>query len=140
MDNEVADKIAETSERDMRMAIMTMQALNSQKISLKKGCKIPTRSFEVVINEICESILLDQSVSTLRNIRKSFYELLTHNIQAETIIELMTARLLKTMSKKMLLNLLGHAVENDYRCRIGSKDIVHLEAFAATMMMLVSQS
>lgn len=131
---DIAEKISNSTKRNMRKAICTLQALRSMSSNIKK-MNIPKAGYEEVINEICDMIINEQTPKQLRNIRSRFYELLTKGIGADIIFVLMIRQLLPKYSNESKLKLLGHSVDSDFRCKQGQKDIIHLESFAALSMM-----
>ena len=135
LNNALAEKISLSCGRNMRRAIMILQTLRSSK-TLAATAKIPTAGYEGVVQEISDMIISEQTPRQLRIIRDRFQDLLSKGIDAELIFNLLSKRLLKVVGNKLKLGVLEQAVTSDHRCCQGTKSIVHLEAFAAAVMMI----
>jgi replication factor C subunit 3/5 len=124
----------------MRKAIMILQTLKNNNNSLSATVKIQKPGYEDTIEEICKMALNEQTPKQLKMIRSKFYDLLVKGITADLVLLLMVKYLLKNVDKKIKLSIVEYGVLSDFRCQLGSKDIIHLEAFTATIMMIKSRS
>lgn len=135
--DEVAYKIADDSNRNMRKAIMQLQLLKNDNKTIPTKVKLVTPGYEGTVQEICKMTLNEQTPKQLRNIRTKFYDLLVKGISADVIINLMAKIFLKSIDNFIKLPMMEQAVQCDFRCQLGQKEIIHLEAFAAIVMMIV---
>lgn len=135
--DDLAYRIADNCGRNMRRAIMILQTLKNNNNSLTAQLKVPTPGYEEVVNEICSMTLNEQTPKQLKLIRSKFYELLVKGISADIILNLMAKKFLSKIDNFIKNQLIEQAVNCDYRCQLGSKDIIHLEAFTAIVMMIV---
>ena len=137
VDDTLVQRIAGNCDRNMRKAIMILQTLKSQHNNMSAQLKMPVPGYEEVVETICNMALQEQTPKQLRLIRSKFYELLVKGITAEVVLTLMAKQLLRIVDNSAKLQVIEHAVQCDYRCMQGQKDIVHLEAFTAIVMMIM---
>lgn len=138
--DELAEAIAERCRRNPRRAIVMLQVVSGGHSSLGPSTKLPTDGFETTMREICKLVTIEQSPKQLRAIRSKYFELLVKGIPGDFIINFMAKQFLQMLSSYIKLQMIGQAVECEFRCMQGSKDIVHLEAFAAIVMMLIRKN
>jgi replication factor C subunit 3/5 len=69
-------------------------------------------------------------------IRKKFYDLLSHCIPPELIIKTLTIELLKKLDSELKYELVQWAAYYEHRLQMGSKPMIHLEAFVAKFMFI----
>ena len=95
-----------------------------------------------IFNKIINQIIKEQSAKSLKEIRGLFMELLIHGFKAFYIIYKMTSDLINNNNIKedIKKKIVEAACLFDIRAKNGTKDFIHLEAFAAKIMMLISES
>ena len=95
-----------------------------------------------IFNLINSQIIKEQSAKSLREIRSLFMELLIHGFRASYIIYKMTSDLIDSNmikeDKKRKIVEAGSLY--DIRAKNGTKDFIHLEAFAAKIMMFIAEN
>ena len=84
-------------------------------------------------------MMQDQSPKCLLQLRDRFYRLLANCIPPTVILKTLTKNVLKLMPSSMKPDIITSAAEYEHRMRLGSKDIFHLEAFAAKLLNLYNQ-
>ena len=95
-----------------------------------------------IFNSINNQILKEQSAKSLKEIRSLFMELLIHGFRASYIIYKMTSDLIDNNSIKedIKRKIIEAGSLFDIRAKNGTKDFIHLEAFAAKIMMFIAES
>ena len=84
-------------------------------------------------------MLQDQSPKCLLQLRDRFYRLLANCIPASIILKTLTKKLLVSLPSSMKQEVISSAAEYEHRMNMGSKEIFHLEAFAAKLLNLYNQ-
>ena len=94
-----------------------------------------------IFNSINKQIMKEQSAKSLRDIRSLFMELLIHGFRAPYIIYKMTSDIIE--DNKIKEDIKKKVIEAgalfDLRAKNGTKDFIHLEAFAAKIMMFIAE-
>ena len=94
-----------------------------------------------IFNSINKQIMREQSAKSLREIRSLFMELLIHGFRAPYIIYKMTSDIIE--DNKIKEDIKKKVIEAgalfDLRAKNGTKDFIHLEAFAAKIMMFIAE-
>mmetsp|Transcript_1304 Transcript_1304/g.2075 ORF Transcript_1304/g.2075 Transcript_1304/m.2075 type:complete len:368 (-) Transcript_1304:20-1123(-) len=135
--NTLIRKIHEQSNGDLRRALLLLESYwrnNQQEIN------IPWR---IAIRNICEKIKKEQSPKQLSDIRTNIYDLLQSCVPGEVIIRevcLHFARCLCEQSDNSLRQFISAAAEYEHNLRIGSRALVHVEAFFATAMAIIKRN
>ena len=94
-----------------------------------------------IFNTINKQILREQSAKSLKEIRSLFMELLIHGFRASFIIYKMTSDIIENNNIKEDIKKKVIEAGNlfDIRAKNGTKDFIHLEAFAAKIMMFIAE-
>ena len=94
-----------------------------------------------IFNSINKQILREQSAKSLKEIRSLFMELLIHGFRASYIIYKMTSDIIDNNNIKEDIKKKVIEAGNlfDIRANNGMKDFIHLEAFAAKIMMFIAE-
>lgn len=119
---------------------MMLQTLSIEKQSLSKASKPHIPEYETYIEEIANKAVQEQTPKQLKIIREKFYELLTKGITCNEIILKLTKCFLAKSSPSVGPRIVEASCLADQRARMGSKDIMHLEALVANFMMIYRQS
>ena len=131
---ENARKIAVTSERNLRRALLMLE---SMKIACSNQIVLP--QWQTFIKQMAARILKTQNVTTLQELRANFYELQMHLIPPETVIIYLVAEILPNVEANIKAQLVELAAHYEHLMKTGSKKIYYLEAFAANFMNVYRQ-
>jgi replication factor C subunit 3/5 len=136
----VAEAIAKESGRDLRRALLMMEAshVRSQGHITTQNLVV-NADWEVFLKEVAQDMLLDQTPAKLQQVRTKLYDLLAHCIPAETIIKGLVEELLPRVDSVLKPVFVREAAFYEHRLRLGSKHIYHLEAFCAKVMSVYKQ-
>ena len=95
-----------------------------------------------IFNTINKQIIKEQSAKSLKELRNLFIELLMHGFRASYIIYRMTSDLIdnNNIKEDIKRKIIEAASLFDIRAKNGTKDFIHLEAFAAKNMMLIAEN
>jgi replication factor C subunit 3/5 len=132
--DDLAAQIAAMSDRNLRRALLTLEATKAKSYPFSPETKVDPTDWELFINQIAQEILAEQSPKSLMSIRAKFYELLAHCIPPEIIMRTLTVALLKQLDSSLKTQVVDAAAFYEHRLQGGSKPIYHLEAFVAKFM------
>ena len=95
-----------------------------------------------IFNTINKQIIKEQSAKSLKELRNLFIELLMHGFRASYIIYRMTSDLIdnNNIKEDTKRKIIEAASLFDIIAKNGTKDFIHLEAFAAKNMMLIAEN
>uniref|UniRef100_A0A336LP83 Replication factor C subunit 3 n=1 Tax=Culicoides sonorensis TaxID=179676 RepID=A0A336LP83_CULSO len=133
---ELAKRIAEKSDRNLRRGILMLQACKVQQYPFTNSQTIPDLDWQVYLNETAIQILHEQSPEKLAQIRERLYELIAQGVPCDIIFKGLVQCLTKKCDMSIKAKTLSHAALYEYRMQQGSKQIFHLEAFVAKFMSL----
>lgn len=138
----IFDRIANASERNLRRSILTLEALvmtSSSPSSLDANSQIVELDWEVVLNNLTNSIIKDRTVKNLSMIRSVLYELLSHCIPDKVVLKKICFNLLNDfrVNEAQKCNIIECCSVFDERLSLGSKSIFHLEGFIAKVMVIL---
>ena len=140
IDDKTINLIAKKSRRNMRKAIMLLQ-IYANNLSYKKIDGIISLEYEKMCMSIVEDIKAEQSPSQLKTIRTKIYQLFTKSISEELIFVTIVRYLLaEKFSSEVKYVIIDNACEYDFRAKIGSRLIVHLEAFIMQVMLAIRKA
>jgi replication factor C subunit 3/5 len=134
--NDLAQRIAIASERNLRKAILMFEATRVAQYPFQKKQEVQQADWEEFIVHIAEQIIQEQSPRRLLEVRAKFYELLSHCIPPEVIIKKLTVELLKKLDHELKYEVIHWAAYYEHRMQCGSKAIYHLEGFVAKFMSI----
>jgi replication factor C subunit 3/5 len=97
---------------------------------------IPPPDWEALIEQIARQIVEERSPQRLLQVRASLYDLLSHCIDSTTIIKTLTWKLIPKTDDALKPEVIKWAAFYEHRCKMGAKQIFHLEAFVAKYMRL----
>ncbi|BAM39550.1 replication factor C subunit [Theileria orientalis strain Shintoku] len=130
--------IAESSNRNLRRSILTLEAVAMGGFTLEtKNFMMP---WEKNINQIVQSVLSNQTPSTLSAVRSQIYDLLVCCIPGDIILETMVNLLLRRIKPSLVPLVVHLAAHFSHTMKMGSKDIWHIEAFLAQTMSLLAKN
>lgn len=126
--------IAQKSDRNLRRAILMLEACKVQKYPFTKTQDIPQIDWQRFLNETANQILHEQTPKKLEETRDRLYELLSQGIPPDVIFKSLVQILTKSCDIEIKAEVLSFASLYEYRMQLGSKQIYHLEAFVAHFM------
>ncbi|KAF1963213.1 P-loop containing nucleoside triphosphate hydrolase protein [Byssothecium circinans] len=129
-------RIAKDSGRNLRKALLMYEAVHAQNEIVSESTPIPPPDWEALIEQIAEQIVQERSPARLLQVRASLYDLLSHCIDATTVLKTLTWKLIPKTDDALKPEVIKWAAFYEHRCKTGSKVIFHLEAFVAKYMRL----
>ncbi|KAK9386205.1 P-loop containing nucleoside triphosphate hydrolase protein [Lipomyces mesembrius] len=135
----ISERIARESGRNLRKALLTLEALYSQNDKLSDTTVIPTPDWEVVVNGIVDVIIQERNAPGILKARTKFYDLLSHCIPADVILKTLLFKLLERVDTELKPEVVYWAAFYEHRLHQGSKVIFHLEAFVAKFMRILER-
>lgn len=128
---EQALTIAKASERNLRRALMMAESMKA--VSLSKPPNPHWLTFlETLAKKIC------QKTSGLDEIRNDLFQLMAHMIPVDVILRYLVHNMIRLTDRpNVRAAIIDLASFYDRRLRNSSKQIIHLEAFAAQVMLAV---
>lgn len=137
---ELAEKIAVKSGRNLRRALLICEACKTEKYPFVVDQEIKEPDWERFIRDTAKFILREQSLDQIQKVREKFYELLIHGIPNEIIMKVLVEELLKHCNDNgMKREFVKLAAEYDHRIKQGNKPIMHFEGFATKCMCIYQQ-
>ncbi|KAK3285718.1 Replication factor C (RF-C) subunit [Cymbomonas tetramitiformis] len=136
---EFAARIASSTDRNLRCALLSLEACKVQQYPFKSDQPIQLTDWEVYITEIASDIIAEQSPKRLYQVRGKFYELLINCIPPELILKKLLFELMKKIDSELKHEVCHWAAYYENRLQKGSKAIIHLEAFVAKFMSIYKQ-
>jgi len=133
---EVAARIADDSNGNLRKAILVLEALKMQSPDLTGPISIAKPDWETYCHKVADLIVQDQSPARVMEIRAKFYELLSHCIPATVILKTVAERVVERVDESLKADVMHWAAIYELRMRVGSKKIYHLEAWVVKVMSL----
>ncbi|RKP26380.1 activator 1 38 kDa subunit [Syncephalis pseudoplumigaleata] len=130
----LARRIALQSERNLRRAILMLEALHAQDQTLKENVPIPLADWQEYIQEVAASMVQEQTPQRLLQVRSKYYELMAHCIPPSVILKELVFALMKNVDDQLKPEIITQAAFYDHRLQCGQKAIFHLEAFTAQFM------
>ena len=128
-------RIAHASARNLRRALLMLEAVHAQHPDPTDTTPIPPPDWEVLIGQIAADVLADRSSKQLLLIRAKLYDLLTHCIPATMVIKTLCAQLVERVGEELLKpEMVRWAAFYEHRIKMGSKVIFHLEAYVVKVM------
>ena len=133
---ELAGRIAEASKRNVRRAILMLEACRVKQYPLHPTNVVDIADWERFTLSIARDMLTEQSPQQLLKVRGKLYELLTNCIPADMIIKQLVSALMSSIDHSLAVDVIKWAAFYEHRLHLGQKDIIHLEAFVAKFMAL----
>jgi len=136
MPMELAQRIAEKSDRNLRRAILLAEACRVNQYPFAPDQQVMDLDWETYLKQTAQAILQEQTPRKLMEVRGRLYELLTHCIPSDVIFVGLTKELVKNCDGELKTQLIEFAAEYEHRLTKGNKAIYHLEAFVAKFMAI----
>ena len=131
---EVIKEIAQQCERNLRRAILALEACRVQQYPFSETQAVQLPDWQLFLRALADEILHEQSPKQLLKIRGKLYELLANCIPPDLIMRALTQELLRKVPLGVKHESIFHAAAYECRMQGGSKPIFHLEAFIARFM------
>ncbi|OON14379.1 replication factor C subunit 3 family protein, partial [Opisthorchis viverrini] len=136
MPTELAERIANASERNLRRALLLAEVAKWQHSPMSAEQPVQLPDWQVFLAETASAILAEQSPRKILEIRARLYELLSHCIPTDVIMRCLVDNLLGSCDGNLKLELVQLAAEYEHRLQLGQKPIFHLEAFVISFMAI----
>jgi len=130
----LAMRIAAASERNLRRAILTLEACKVAQYPFTDNQPLQQPDWLAYIDAVALDVLHEQSPRQLLKVRGRLYELISSCIPPDLIFQQLTIALLKRCPKPVQHEALHHAAIYEHRLQAGEKAVFHLEAFLARFM------
>ncbi|KAK2584834.1 hypothetical protein KPH14_007146 [Odynerus spinipes] len=132
----LAIKIATASGRNLRRAILMLEACRVEQYPFTADQKISEPDWQTFIHTTASMMIAEQTPRKLLDIRNRLYELLTHLIPCDLIFKGLLQECIKNCDLQLKSEITSIAAEYEHRMLSGSKPIFHLEAFIARFMAM----
>lgn len=132
----LAIKIAFTSERNLRRALLMLEATKVQQYPFSETQDVMTADWERLVTDIARMMLEEQSPKRIYEVRGKVYELLTNCIPPDVIMKKLTLELLKKVDAELKYDIAQWAAVYEHNLKLGTKAIFHIEAFVAKFMFV----
>ncbi|XP_054158704.1 replication factor C subunit 3-like [Oppia nitens] len=145
---QMADKIANDCDHNLRRALLMLETYNVRQTGLNTAgthttglIDVPQPQWRQQLASLAKKLTESPSMKKVLEIRSAFYELQTHLVPNDLIVRQLTKDLLKRcLDDPMKSRLMQMAADCEHWMRLGSKPIIHLEAFAIKFMNLWKSS
>lgn len=139
--DELADKFVQTSGRNMRRALLQLEAtrVSIGSLTLPADASIMLGDWEYACQDAATLLTRQQSASQLMLVRKRFQDMLSHAIPPDVILRHLLSEILRIADDEIAPAICSVAAKFDSNLTNGSKPIFHLEAFAARFMQVYAQ-
>lgn len=132
----LARRIAQTSGRNLRRALLICEACKVQKYPFSDNQSIAEPDWQVFISKTAQKILQSQTIDTLAKVRENFYELIINGIPSDIIFRNLLHELLEKCDFCTRAKVVEEAAIHEHRMSQGNKAIFHLESFVAKFMYI----
>ncbi|CAG2217322.1 RFC3_5 [Mytilus edulis] len=127
--SELARRIAEKSNRNLRRAVLMCEACRVQQQNFTADQEVTEPDWELYLKETAQLLAQQQSPKRLLEVRGRLYELLTHCIPPDVIIKGLLQELISNCDGQLKTEVVQTAAYYEHRLQMGQKAIYHLEAF-----------
>ena len=129
-------RIAKDSGRNLRKALLMLEAVYASTPEPTEKTTIPPPDWESLIGEIARDMIRERSPAQILVVRAKLYDLLTHCIPATTVLKTLCWKLCedRAVDDQLKPVIVRWAGVYEHRVRLGSKVIFHLEGFVAKFM------
>ncbi|KAG8346755.1 putative DNA polymerase III delta subunit [Trypanosoma vivax] len=133
--------VTQRSDGNLRRAQLILEAAAATKVEFSgSGADIPQPDWCVFLTEIAHDILTEQTPKKLHDVRGKFYDLLGQCVSGEVILRGVLEALLTSINPKLRGEVVALAAQYDHNMKLGTKPVLHLEAFAAGVMKLLKRA
>lgn len=132
-----AQKIAGSCDRNLRRALLMLEAAKVQQYPFRPNDPIRLADWERFIHEIGNDMIKEQTPKKILEIRDKLYTLITSCVPPDLILRKLTDYLLhRVLNEDMQHQVIHWSAHYEHRLKMGTKAIFHLEAFVAKFMSL----
>jgi replication factor C subunit 3/5 len=131
---ELAARVALHAERNMRRALLSLEAARVQQYPFKADQQVAGTDWEAYVAQIAGELLGEQSPKRLLQIRGRLYELLVNCIPPEVLLRRLVRELNRRLDAELKHETAKWAAHYEHRLQEGQKPIIHLEGFVAQFM------
>ncbi|KAH9577966.1 hypothetical protein LSM04_001285 [Trypanosoma melophagium] len=133
--------LSQRAEGNLRRALLMVEAAAMNKVEFSgNGIDIPQTDWQIFLDEITNDIVTEQTPKKLHEVRGKFYDLLGQCISSEVILRGILEKLMSTVDPELRKPIITLAAQYDHNMKLGTKSILHLEAFAAGVMQLMKKA
>lgn len=136
MPQELAQRIALQSNRNLRRALLVSEALFTVQYPFTADQEINEPDWEQYIRETSRMIIQQQNPEKIITIRERLYELLCHCIPPNIIFRSLTKELLHVCDSQIKSDVISIAADIEHKMNLGDKQIFYLESFVIKFMSL----
>ena len=142
---DLAKRLAASSDGNLRRALLTFETLHARHYGggaqgssggIPNDAVLAPPDWEAYIATLANSCVSQQTPAQILTVRQGLYELITHCIPAPLILATLLKELLTKVDDGCKKELVKWAAFYEHRCKMGSKQIFHLEAFVAKYMRI----
>ena len=139
--DELANRIVETSGRNMRRALLQLEATKVcvGSFQLPANAHVMRGDWESALANVATMLTRNQNCAQLVTFRKSVQQLLAHAVPPDVIMRKLTEELLRIADDDICPDICKVAAKSDRMMRAGNKELFHIEAFAARFMQVYSK-
>ncbi|KAF7507476.1 hypothetical protein GJ744_010407 [Endocarpon pusillum] len=128
------ERIARESGRNLRRALLMLEAVYATTPDPTEKTAIPPPDWEMLIAQIADDIIAERSPKQILVVRAKLYDLLTHCIPPTMVIKTLCWKLVDRVDAELKPEMVRWAAFYEHRIKLGSKVIFHLEAYVAKVM------
>jgi replication factor C subunit 3/5 len=137
----VAAKVAAQSGRNVRRALLMLEAQKVQAYPFNPAAPVAQMDWERYCNLVAADIIKEQTPRQLLTVRGKLYDLLVNCVPADIIIKRVLGSLVEKMQaanlEGMKHELTFWAAQYEHRLQMGNKELFHIEAFCARAMAVL---
>lgn len=135
MNQAQAEFVAKHCDRNLRRGLMAAETIKVTNDPMVSPC-LP--QWQMFVKALAKKILRDQNPAALDKIRSDLYQLLAHMVSPDILFRFLVKEVLELTTDYKQQYLHGPCIElasfYEYRSRLGSKPVIHIEAFIAQFM------
>ncbi|KAK0747650.1 P-loop containing nucleoside triphosphate hydrolase protein [Apiosordaria backusii] len=131
------ERVAKESGRNLRKALLILEAVYAQNEKVTDTTPIPPPDWEGLIEQIAQEIMAEHTPARILQVRSKLYDLLTHCIPPTTILKTLTFKLMPLIDDALKPEVIKWSAFYEHRIKTGTKVIFHLEAFVAKFMRIL---
>lgn len=129
--DELAARVAAASGRNLRKALLSLEACKSVQYPFVDGQEPRQSDWECFVDDMARLLLDEQTPARLLLLRNKTYELITNCIPPEMVLKRLVFALLRRVDDQIKAEVVRCAAVMEHRIHTGSKPIFHIEAFMA---------
>ncbi|KAK0674597.1 P-loop containing nucleoside triphosphate hydrolase protein [Cercophora samala] len=133
----LVERVARESGRNLRRALLILEAVYAQNEKVTDATPIPPPDWEGLIEQIAREIMAEHTPARILQVRSKLYDLLTHCIPPTTILKTLTFKLMPLIDDALKPEVIKWSAFYEHRIKTGTKVIFHLEAFVAKFMRIL---